>query len=78
MNNRIGYINENYLQEDSDMHPRCQQATINGDRATLKNIKLPFDRVSKWELILGGARFGRYRTKAEAVADAKKYDLKIT
>ena len=59
------------------MHPRCQQATINGDYATLKRIELPFDHVSKWELILGGARFGRYRTKAEAKADAKEYNLKI-
>lgn len=59
------------------MHPRCQQATVNGDHATLEKVKLPFDQVSKWELILGGALFGRYRTKAEAVADAKEYNLKI-
>ena len=54
------------------MHPRCQQSKLRGDRATLKRINRPFDRVSKWELTLGGTRFGRYRTKAAAVADAKK------
>lgn len=59
------------------MHPRCQQSRLRGDRATLKRIRRPFDRVSKWELTLGGARFGRYRTKTEAEADAKRYQVKI-
>ncbi len=64
--------------EEGTMHPRCQQATISGDHAILKKVYLPFDRVSNWELILGGALFGRYRTKADAKKDAKLYNIRIT
>lgn len=46
--------------------------------ATLKKTRLPFDKVSHWEMLLDGDLFGRYQTKADAVADAKHYGFQIT
>ncbi len=43
----------------------------------LKKIQFPFDECSKWVILLNDDPFGRYSTKAEAKADAKKYDLRI-
>lgn len=43
----------------------------------LKKVKLPFDKVPHWEMLLNGELFGRYQTVADAKEDAKHYVFRI-
>lgn len=51
-------------------------------QATLIKVEFssddPFKRVSHWEMLLNDDLFGRYQTKADAIADAKHYSFEIT
>ena len=42
----------------------------------LEKINLPFEG-SRWVLTINGGVFGTYRTKAEALKDAKAYGLRV-
>ncbi len=52
-------------------------SSFRGKVAILKKCKIPFDQQHKWELTVGDQLFWRYKTQGEALADAKRYDLKI-